>query len=90
MHANTYLGKGLCIIGGKPGQGGKDGKGEGAGGGEIRKEYSAGDMIVVPAGTRHQFWNTGDEPMVTQPHSSVCTIKRIQGKGEERRGCMLT
>jgi mannose-6-phosphate isomerase-like protein (cupin superfamily) len=57
-------GKALAIIGGIPGQGGKDGKGEGKGGGEKRVECKAGDMIVVPAGTRHQFWNVGDEPLV--------------------------
>ena len=34
------------------------------GGGEVRKEVKGGDMLVVPAGTRHQFWNTGDEPLV--------------------------
>lgn len=56
-------GKALAVIGGDPGQGGKDGKGNG-GGGEIRKQVNAGDMLVVPAGTRHQFWNVGDEPLV--------------------------
>ena len=87
------IGKGLCIVGGKPGQGGKDGKGEGAGGGETRKEYSAGDMIVVPAGTRHQFWNTGDEPMIlytiyspAEHHPQTYHASKEQGEEEEDAG----
>ena len=28
------------------------------------QEVKAGDMVVVPAGTIHQFWNTGLTPLV--------------------------
>lgn len=27
------------------------------------QELSAGDLVVVPAGTQHQFLNTGDVPL---------------------------
>ncbi len=78
----------MVIIGGNPGPGGEDGRGEGAVGGDIRKEFSAGDMVVVPAGTRHQFWNIGDGLLI------LCTIyspaehhpqtyHRSMGEGEE-------
>jgi mannose-6-phosphate isomerase-like protein (cupin superfamily) len=26
-------------------------------------EVSAGDTIVIPPGTRHKLWNTGDDPL---------------------------
>ena len=39
------------------------GTGEAVVGGE-KKEVSQGDLVVVPAGTRHNFRNTGANPLV--------------------------
>jgi mannose-6-phosphate isomerase-like protein (cupin superfamily) len=39
------------------------GTGEARVGGE-KKEVAAGDLVVVPAGTRHNFVNTGPNPLV--------------------------
>jgi mannose-6-phosphate isomerase-like protein (cupin superfamily) len=32
--------------------------------GEIEREVGAGDCAVIPPGTVHKLWNTGDEPLV--------------------------
>lgn len=32
--------------------------------GTTRREAEAGDVVVVPAGTNHTFWNAGAEPLV--------------------------
>lgn len=28
-----------------------------------KQEVNAGDVVIVPAGTQHQFWNIGNEPL---------------------------
>jgi len=32
--------------------------------GEDEAEIAAGDAVVIPPGTPHKLWNTGDEPLV--------------------------
>lgn len=32
--------------------------------GDEEAEVRAGDMVVIPPGTRHKLWNTGSEPLV--------------------------
>lgn len=32
--------------------------------GDEEAEVRAGDMVVIPPGTRHKLWNTGPEPLV--------------------------
>lgn len=50
-------------------------------------------MIVVPAGTRHQFWNTGDGPMIlytiyspAEHHPQTYHESKEQGEEEEDAG----
>jgi mannose-6-phosphate isomerase-like protein (cupin superfamily) len=31
--------------------------------GDEESEVTAGDTVVIPPGTRHKLWNTGDEPL---------------------------
>ena len=33
--------------------------------GEEQLALAAGDVIIIPAGTLHHFWNDGDEPATT-------------------------
>jgi mannose-6-phosphate isomerase-like protein (cupin superfamily) len=32
--------------------------------GDTEAEIQAGDAVVIPPGTPHKLWNTGDEPLV--------------------------
>ena len=50
-------------------------------------------MIVVPAGTRHQFWNIGNEPLVlytvyapAEHHPQTYHESKEQGEEEEDAG----
>jgi mannose-6-phosphate isomerase-like protein (cupin superfamily) len=31
--------------------------------GDEESDVAAGDTVVIPPGTRHKLWNTGDEPL---------------------------
>jgi mannose-6-phosphate isomerase-like protein (cupin superfamily) len=31
--------------------------------GEVEREVAAGEIVIVPAGVPHRFWNSGDGPL---------------------------
>ncbi len=35
------------------------------------QDVKAGDLVIVPAGTQHQFVNTGPTPLVSRPRSPL-------------------
>lgn len=63
--------------------------------GGVDQPVSAGDMVIVPAGTKHQFLNTGIEPLVlytvyspaehksTTVHSSKAEGDRAEEEGRD-------
>lgn len=38
------------------------------------QEVKAGDLMVVPAGTQHQFVNTGPTPLVSYVFLALCCV----------------
>lgn len=60
-----------------------------------RQQVSAGDVVIVPAGTQHQFINTGPMPMIlytvyspaehkaTTMHQTKAEGDRLEGEGAD-------
>jgi len=52
------------------------------------QDVKAGDLVVVPAGTQHQFVNTGDEPLIlytiySPAEHKADTVHQTKDEGEE-------
>lgn len=52
------------------------------------QDVNAGDLMVVPAGTQHQFVNTGDEPLIlytiySPAEHKADTVHETKDEGEE-------
>ncbi|KAG9248990.1 RmlC-like cupin domain-containing protein [Calycina marina] len=52
------------------------------------QDIKAGDLVVVPAGTQHQFVNTGDKPLVlytvySQAEHATGTVHKTKEEGDE-------
>lgn len=55
--------------------------------GDERRDVSAGDLVVVPAGTEHNFTNTGSGPLrlltiYGPPHHAPGTVHRTKADAE--------